>query len=337
MKTRTKCLLFLAVLCVLLGFAGCKKAQQQTVQTGGGSIKPVKIGYISKALTVQWFVDENRGLADACKALGADYIAIDANLDDEACDAAINNLIAQEIDALAICITNQGNGPSVAMRCREAGIALITIDDNIVDENGKPVPHVGMPTLEVGELGGEMLAKYANERGFFNPGNNVKVMQLYAPHVTVMVPRLQGYKNSLLRDTPLKESDFIVVEVPEAMIEDSLPGAQTTVQGHPEVTHWIAGCVNDDSAIAILRALEEIGFNMDNVLVCGLGGQPIAADEFKRNNNSFMTVVLNPYKEGYTAAELLYNNVTKGTPMPENTFVNGTVATLDNWQELIAQ
>jgi L-arabinose transport system substrate-binding protein len=321
------CLLVLVSLCVL--FFGCKK------QDAAKGTKPLKIGYISKFMTAQWFVDEDRGLADACKELGIDYISIDANFSDEACDAAIDNLIAQEIDALAICITNQGNGPSVAMKLREAGIALITIDDNIVDENGKPVPHVGMPTLEVGELGGEMLAKYANERNFFAPGNNVKVMALYAPHVSVMVPRLQGYKNSLLKNTPLKETDFITVEVPEAMIEDSLPGAQSTVQGHPEVTHWIAGCVNDDSAIAILRALEEARFTMNNILVCGIGGQPIAADEFKKGGDNFMTVALNPYKEGHVAVELLYDHLKNGTPLPENTFVNGTVATQANWQELI--
>ena len=48
-----------------------------------------------------------------------------------------------------------------------------------------------------------------------------------------------------------------------------------------------------------------------------------------------MTVVLDPYKEGYTAMQLLYENITEGKEMPENTFVNGQVATIDNWQELI--
>ena len=96
-----------------------------------------KIGYVSKMLTNQWFTLENQGLEGACRDLGLEYVAIDANLDDEACDSAINNLIAQEIDALAICITNQGNGPAVAMKCREAGIPLITIDDGFV-EGGKP-------------------------------------------------------------------------------------------------------------------------------------------------------------------------------------------------------
>ena len=48
-----------------------------------------------------------------------------------------------------------------------------------------------------------------------------------------------------------------------------------------------------------------------------------------------MTVVLDPYQEGYTAMQILYDNITEGKEMPENTFVNGQVATLENWQELI--
>ena len=296
-----------------------------------------KIGYVSKMLTNQWFTLENEGLQAACDDLGLEYVAIDANLDDEACDSAINNLLAQEIDALDICITNQGNGPSVAMRCKEAGIPLITIDDGFVDEEGNPVPHVGMPTVEVGELGGKKLAEYANERGFFDDGNVVKVLEVDIPSVSVLGERLQGYRNSLLEDTSLTEDDFITVETSDGMLEDTLPVAQSTVQAHPEVTHWIVGGTSDDAAIACMKAFEEAGIPQENYLVCGLGGYEMAIEEFEKENDSFMTIVLDPYKEGYTAVELLYDNLKDGKEIPENTFINGEVATLSNWKDLIKQ
>ncbi len=296
-----------------------------------------KIGYVSKMLTNQWFTLENQGLEGACRDLGLEYVAIDANLDDEACDSAINNLLAQEIDALAICITNQGNGPAVAMKCKEAGIPLITIDDGFVDEEGNQVPHVGMPTVEVGELGGAKLAEYANERDFFAEGNVVKVLEVDIPSVSVLGERLQGYRNSLLNDTVLTEEDFITVETSDGMLEDTIPVAQSTVQAHPEVTHWIVGGTSDDAAIACLKAFEEAGIAQENYLVCGLGGYEMAVEEFEKGNDSFMTIVLDPYKEGYTAVELLYDNLKNGTEIPQNTFVNGQVATLDNWKDTIEQ
>ncbi len=296
----------------------------------------VKIAYISKMLTNPWFVAEDNGLKDKAAELGVEYFAIDANLDDEACDAAIDNALAQGINGLAICITNQGNGPALAMKCREKGVALVTLDDNIVDENGAPVPHVGLPVKEVGVLGGEALGNMATEKDFFADGNVVKVIQIDAPDITVLKPRLEGYKEGLMNTTPLKEEDFIYVDTTECMLEDSLQVAQATIQAHPEVTHWICGGVNDDSAVAFLKAIEEQGkVPMENVLACGLGGYNMSVEEFKKGNSNYITIVLNPYKEGQEAMRILYENITAGTAMPEQTLVNGTIADINNWEQLI--
>lgn len=298
----------------------------------------VKIAYICKDLTNPWFVLEDNGLKDKAEELGVEYFAIDAHFDDEACDAAISNALAQDIDGLAICITNQGNGPAVAMQCREKGVELITIDDGFEDENGEQVPHVGMPTEEVGYVGGTALAEKANELGFFEEGNVVKVLQIYTPDVSVHKPRIDGYQKALMENTPLTEDDFIPVEAPESMLEDSLAAVQPVLQAHPEVTHWICGGINDDSAVAAIKAIEEQGkVPLENTLVCGLGGYSLAIEEFERGNENFMTMVLDPYKEGSEAMRILYEKITEGTEMPTNTFINGQVATIDNWQDLIEQ
>ena len=316
------------VLALVMIFALCSFASADD--------ETVKVAYISKMLANSWFVLQDQGLAAAAEELGVEYFAIDANLDDEACDAAIDNALAQEIDGLAICITNQGNGPAVSMKCREKGVELITCDDNIVDENDEPVPHVGMPTKEVGVLGGEMLAKMATEQGFFEEGNVVKVLQIDAPDISVLGERLVGYKEALLANTPLTEDDFILVETEECMLEDSLAAVQPVIQAHPEVTHWISGAVNDDSAVAAVKAIEEQGrIPLEHTMICGLGGYALAVEEFERGNGNFMTVVLDPWQEGYIAMYHLYNKITKGEEMPVNTFVNGSVATIDNWTDLI--
>lgn len=350
--TMKKVLLLMLTAAMLLSFfAGCadkkttepaqdatqaQSGKTATNKTADGTKDKVKIAYISKDLTNPWFDLQNNGLKDKADELGVEYFAIDAHMDDEACDAAINNALAQDIDGLAICITNQGNGPAVAQRCREKGVALITCDDLFMDENGNQVSHVGMPTEEVGYMGGEMLAEKANVAGFFDEGNVVKVLQIYTPDVSVHKPRIDGYQKALMENTPLTEEDFIPVEAPESMLEDALAAVQPVLQAHPEVTHWICGGVNDDSAVAALKAIEEQGkVPVENTMICGLGGYSLAVEEFEKGNANFMTVVLDPYQEGAEAMRLLYENITEGKEMPQNTYVSGSVATLDNWKDLI--
>jgi L-arabinose transport system substrate-binding protein len=296
----------------------------------------IKLAYISKMLSHPWFTSEEVGMNACAAEFGFDFFAIDADLSDEACDAAVDNALAQQINGLAITITNQGNGPSVAMKCADRGVALVCVDDDIDDENGNPVPFVGAPVRDLGFLGGEKLAQMANERDFFAEGNVVKVMQLDAPAVTVLKPRLEGYKDALMKNTPLKEEDFIIGETTAAMLEDSLPVAQAVIQANPQVTHWIVTGVNDDTAIAPLKAIEENGkVPRENTLICGLGGYSMSVEEFKKGNDSYICLVLDPYGHGYNAMRVLYEYLANGTPLPAQTLVNGFVVTIDDWDQYI--
>jgi len=311
-------------------------AATEPAETTPDADTPVKVAYISKMLSHPWFQGTDNGLRDAAEKLGVDYFSIDADLSDEAFDAALENAFAQQIDGLTITITNQGNGPSVAQRVRERDVALLTIDDDIVDENGDPVPHVGATTRESGVMGGEYLAKMANERGFFDEGNVVKAMFIDAPTVTVLWPRIEGYMEAILANTPLTEDDILIPETSDAMLEDSLVVARATLQAHPEVTHWIVGGVNDDTAIAPLKAIEEEGrIPLENAVFCGLGGYSMSVEEFQRGNDSYICIVWDSYAEGYKAMEIMYDYLVNGVPMPMSTLVGGNIATVDNWQDII--
>lgn len=293
----------------------------------------LKFAYISKQLTHQWFVQEEMGIKKACDELGIEYIGIDSNNNDEKCLSDIDSVFSMDADALLICITNQSMGPNLAARCKEEGVALVTIDDNIVDDEGNPVPHVGMPTEEVGVLGGEELAKMANERGFFDDGNVVKVLQIDIPTNTVFAPRLNGYKKALMESTPLTEEDFLRVDAGDATAsyESNLEVASSVILGHPEVTHWIVTGANDDCALAPLAILEEQGYDSANVLGCGLGGYEMSLEQFKNGNESYIAIVLQPDVEGYEAVYLAYNNIVNGEEMPDNTYVSGSIANCENY------
>lgn len=294
--------------------------------------KKVKIGYISKMLTHPWFIQESMGLEKKAKELGAEYISIDANLKDEQTLSALDNMIAQKIDALAICATNQGMGPVIAQKCKEAGIALCTIDDNMKDGDGKDIPHVGMPTKEVGITGGEAMGKIANDRGYFKEGNVVKVLMIDVPTVSVIKPRLDGYKEGLMKTCPqLKDSDFIIQGSKDGMFDDDLKIASSIINANPKVTHWIICGANDDCALAPMKVLEENKFNMDNSISCGLGGYELSLAEFLKGNKNYVCIVLQPDVEGEKAVQMLYDNIVSKKDMPAMTLVGGAIATSDNY------
>ena len=293
----------------------------------------LKFAYVCKMLTHPWFIEEEKGIKARVEKLGLDYVGVDANLNDEALMQAVDNVIGQGADALMVVVTQQSLGPAVVDKCREAGIPVITIDDTIKDFDGKQIPHVGLPTVETGEMGGHALARLAKERGFFDPGNVVKVMQIDMSFLSVVHDRTVGYKAALMEDLPLKDSDFIVQDSKTGMFEENLPVASAILNSNPDVTHWLVTGINDDGAIAPMRIFEESGFPLENVLACGLGGYIMSYEEFQKPHNSYIVTKLQPFAEGEAAAQILYDYITKDVPMPETTLVPGVIVTKENYTE----
>ena len=247
---------------------------------------------------------------------------------------AVDSVIGQGANALMIVVTHQTLGPTVIDKAREAKIPIITIDDTIVDSDDVPNPHVGLPTTETGIMGGHALAKLAKERGFFKPGNVVKVMQIDMSFLSVVHDRTVGYKQALQQDLPqLKDSDFIVQDSKTGMFEENLPVAGAILAANPKVTHWLVTGINDDGALAPLRVFEERGFPLKNVLSCGLGGYKTSFEEFQKPHNSYIVTKLQPFKEGQNAVQILYNFLTKKAPIPATTLVAGDVVTKDNYKK----
>ncbi len=355
MKKSLKLLsLFLIVVFALsIGLAGCgsqkagsseatttAKVQETTKAATEGTTAPakkLKFGYISKMLTHPWFIEEDSGLKAKAAELGIDYVSIDANLKDEACMAAIDNLIAQKVDAIAIVTTNQGLGPAIVKKAAEAGIPLVTVDDSMKDENGKQVPHIGFAVKELAEKAGEALGKIANDKGWFKEGNVVKVMQIDMPQLSVVHDRTIGYQEGLKKVVPqLKDSDFIVQGSETGMFDKNLPIASAILNAHPEVTNWIVSGINDDGALAPLKIFQEAKFNMDNVIASAFGGYELAQAEFEKGNKNLIAVGMPAFVEGQMAVQTLYDYIVNKKPLPEMTSVPTQMVTADNYKEYYA-
>ena len=294
--------------------------------------KDLKIVYVCKMLTHPWFQEEEKGAKAMAQKLGITYIGIDANLDDEAFMQGIESAIAQKASGIMFCITDQAMGPSVTDRLKKVGLPYVTINDNVKQSDGKDAPHVGIDTYGSCFAGGVEMAKLAQKRGFFKPGNVVKIMSVDVSFKTFLHERTVGYQDGILKNSPLKKTDIVANDNETGMFEQVLPVAQSLINSNPRVTHWLVTGLNDDSAVAPLRALEEAGFDMNNVIACGLGGYSLSSDEFKNGNKNYLTIKLQPQAHGSEGVRVLYEYLVQGKPLMGFTPTSGVVIGYDTWK-----
>ena len=323
-----------ATMVVSFSLAGCKAEAPAEEAAEAKKPEDIKLGYICKMLTHPWFIQEGWGCQQKCDELGVQYEAVDTNLDDEENMAAIENFITREFDGIAVVTPNIGQGAAISRKCEEAGVAFILIDSATEeDEDGNIIPMVEMPSFDGGVMGGEALAEIAKERGFFDEGNIVKVLAIDIPTINVCHDRAMGYKQGLLENCPeLAEEDFIIGDSETGMYEDDLEIASAVINANPEATHWIFAGLNDDCGIAPLQILQEIGFDMDNALACGLGGNELSLDKFASGCTNYICVFMPSDEEGAAAMQQLYDNITKGDPL-EHQYVPGKICTWENYLE----
>ena len=108
------------------------------------------------------------------------------------------------------------------------------------------------------------------------------------------------------------------------------------ITAHPEVTHWILWSCNDDGVLGAVRALENAGVKADNVIGVGLGAH-MACDEWnKAKPTGFKAAVyIDAALHGAKAGEIMYDYLANGTPLPENSIVQGVMVDPTNYKGTI--
>lgn len=324
---RLFCIFFASLFICIILLSGCVNQDEQK------NVTSLKFAYISKDLNHYWFQQVEEGIQTKCKELGISVSSFDAQFDDKKCMEYVQQVVDEKYDGLLICTTNQQLGPDIGKLCDAAGVQVITIDDPMKDGTGKDFPYVGMANREMGAIGGVALAKLAKEKDFFQAGNKVKILELDLPSLSVFEERLSGYEEALFTNTKLTQSDIQVINVPNGMYEESYATCidYFSKQAQNSVTHWIICGANDDSALAPMHALKASGFDMENVIACGLGGYELSITEFEAGNRNYITTMTQPDVEGSKAAEMLYDFLVNGKELASSVVLGGKIATCDNY------
>jgi ribose transport system substrate-binding protein len=252
------------VLCLTLGMAAvaCGDDDSSTDASGGdaggaGSEESVKIGFITK-----FPVDFYDTMVDAVDTWNEDHPEVEvifaqgeSGTDDEGQINAIESMITQEVDAIAVTPTSP-NVQDALQEAVDAGIKVVLVDNDIPGWDGK-TSLVATDNLAGGLLAGEFMVDQ------LAPGDTVAVLEGVAGAPSLQ-ERVDGFVEGL------GDGFEIVASLPTDCDQTKgLDAAQDILTANPDVTAIYGAC-----GPPIIGALEAIASAGKTIKVVGFDAGP---------------------------------------------------------------
>lgn len=295
----------------------------------------VKIGFIVKQPEEPWFQDEWKFADVAAKEKGFTLVKIGAE-DGEKLMSAIDNLGAQGAQGFIVCTPDVKLGPGIVAKAAANNLKLMTVDDRLVDADGKAiesVPHMGISATKIGETVGQAIADEMKKRGW--KAEETGAIRVSYDQLPTAVDRVEGAISVLEKDGFPKANIF---DAPQAKTdtEAALNAATTVLNAHPDIKHWIAFGLNDEAVLGAVRASESVGIPADGMIGVGIGGADSAINEFKKPDPTgfFGTVIISPKRHGYETALNMYDWVANGKEPEKLILTSGALATRGDYEKV---
>jgi len=163
----------------------------------------LKVAFICKFAS-SWFVPKANSLGETVEAAGCEYTFIDCNKEEQAFLDAVDNIIAQDFDAVCLTPPNTSLLAEAIVKLQEAGIAYLTTDDPGPDVYGFYAPHVGLDDYYLHNELGKHVAKRIEEKGWLEGVDLEKVQFLVedCPAVEAIHLRNQGFVDGIAETYP---------------------------------------------------------------------------------------------------------------------------------------
>lgn len=299
---------------------------------GTASAEDIRIGYINKMGDHPWFVAEVEGARAAAEAAGASFTVQDVQFNADLAITALDTMIGDGVDGIAIVVPDRGIGPVVAARAAEAGIKLVAVDDDIYHEDGTKVPFVGLDSYNIGLAVGAELARQFEASGW--SADSVMLASIEDRKADTCMQRNQGAEDGFLAAVSDITADQVVRVAYDNTMVNAIDVMTTTLTANPLVQNWIFYSCNDDGVLGAARALENSGYTADQGIGIGIDGSR-ACDAFGNGRESTFrgTMWFNAANHGKDAVNLLIDAIRNGTEMPENTFSQPELVNFENFAE----
>ncbi len=299
---------------------------------GAAAAEDIRIGYINKMGDHPWFVAEVEGARAAAEEAGASFTVQDVQFNADLAITALDTMIGDGVDGIAIVVPDRGIGPVVAARAAEAGIKLVAVDDDIYHQDGTKIPFVGLDSYNIGQAVGVELARQFEASGW--SADSVMLASIEDRKADTCMQRNKGAEDALLgAATDLTEDQIVRIAYDNTMV-NAIDVMTTTLTANPQIQHWIFYSCNDDGVLGAARAMENSGYGADQGIGIGIDGSR-ACDAFGNGRESAFrgTMWFNAANHGKDAVNLLIDAIRNGTEMPENSFSQPELVNMGNFAE----
>jgi L-arabinose transport system substrate-binding protein len=319
-----------AACALFMALAGCQRGEQQSAQQDN-----VKIGFLVKMPEQAWFINEQRAATETGQRLGFNVVRIGVP-DGEKVMSAIDNLAAQGAQGFVICAPDVRLGSAIIARARQHDMKFMTVDDQLVDAKGEPlpdVPHLGISAHKIGMQVGEALIAEMRRRGW--DAEQVRALRITSNELPTARERVRGASEVLVANG-IREDQIIDAPQRTTDTEGGFNASSPIFAKHADVKYWLIYALNEESVLGAVRATEQLGLPPDNVIGVGINGASEAHAEFSKDRMTgfYGTVAVSSTAHGRDTAEYLFHWIKEGTPPPPLTQTSGTLMTRANWQQV---
>ena len=300
--------------------------------------KDVKIGFIVKSLSDTWFPVEIAFAKKEADKLGCTLLSQEAKTG-EAVLSTIDSMAAQGAKGIIICSPETQLGPAIEAKCKEKGLKLMSVDDQLVAD-GKPmdaVPHLGISAEKIGNLVGTTIADEAKKRGWNMA--EVGAIAVLKEDLETARQRVNGAKAELTK-AGLPEANFFVAPWLGAVdVASANDAANIVLTQHGQIKKWVCLSSNDDGTMGAVRAVESHKIPVTDIIGVGINGGPPVKEEFDSGKATglFGSILLSPSQHGGQTVQMMFDWLTKGTEPQKVTLTSGTAITRANYKEAMAK
>jgi ribose transport system substrate-binding protein len=244
-----------------------------------------RIGY-AQLSSAQPFVQKvTAGLIDAAAKMQVELLVVDNK---ESPEQALKNaewLIAQKVDFVIEYEFHSRVGPTLAHMFRKANIPLLAIDI--------PMPNAiyfGVNNYEVGRLGGQALARFAENHW---KARALRILLLELPEAGPFPhARILGALDGIRDIFPDFDEGGVIHRNGKGTEKGGHAATRLTAQTLAQKEHLLIVASNDDSARGAIRAIRELGLEHSTALVSqGWGPDEELEAEMRREDSPLIGTV----------------------------------------------
>ena len=304
-----KLLCVLLALVMVLSLAACggsaaPEADAPAADAPAEDDGKVKIGLSIAGLTMPYYVRMYEGFLAAAEKEGYEVIFADGGADAESTVKAVEDLITNDIDALAVSTNYSEALVDTFTKCQEQGIPVFYIGNlNLIPEVQELMTFwEGTVSADAGYLGGVWMADYLDGIGYKKDLNIVQVSLIHDS----LQQRYEGFAQGL---TDNGYTVTLVNTVGDLTRENSLAGCEDMLTAHDDIDifYGTAGT----SALGAYDATQNAG--RTEVMVVGFDGEDEEIQHIDEGGNYVATICQDPVGESEVTVAAIKTVLEGGT------------------------